>query len=90
MNILYLTSSKLVVNVDAGEWTCGLESYTAGRYRGYGYLKTGRMMIDIATRIEYDEDIGSRYIYYITFISFILIIRNTPNLHDKMQYYIIP
>merc|ERR1712038_2153921 len=34
---------------DAGEWKCELESYHAGRYRGYGYLKTGVMEISVPT-----------------------------------------
>jgi len=34
---------------DAGEWQCELESYHAGRYRGYGYKKTGVMEISVPT-----------------------------------------
>ena len=34
--------------IDAGEWKCELESYHAGRSRGYGYLRTGVMKISVA------------------------------------------
>lgn len=41
---------KNVTPEDAGEWTCEMESYHAGRYRGYGYQKTGSMMIDVEVK----------------------------------------
>ena len=35
---------------DAGRWTCQLEAYHAGRYRGYGYQKTGEMFLKVEER----------------------------------------
>ena len=32
---------------DAGKWSCELESYVHGKYRGYGYQKTGEMVIEV-------------------------------------------
>lgn len=32
---------------DAGQWTCELESYHSGRYRGYGYRVNGAFNVDV-------------------------------------------
>ena len=32
---------------DAGKWTCEIESYYAGRYRGYGYKVTGEIDVKL-------------------------------------------
>lgn len=32
---------------DAGEWTCELENYYSGRYRGYGYNATANMVLEV-------------------------------------------
>ncbi|XP_059094922.1 uncharacterized protein LOC131889766 [Tigriopus californicus] len=36
-----------VEEADAGEWTCQLENYYRGRYRGYGYNSSAQMIVEV-------------------------------------------
>ena len=36
---------------DAGKWTCEVESYYAGRYRGYGYQVSGEMDLKVRQKV---------------------------------------
>ena len=46
-NTFLFYSTNILTMEDAGEWKCELESYHAGRYRGYGYVREGTMMVDV-------------------------------------------
>ena len=36
---------------DTGSWSCEIESYAAGKYRGYGYNATAEMEIQVVPKI---------------------------------------
>jgi len=46
---------------DAGAWSCEVESYAAGKYRGYGYNITSEFDIDV--RVYDDDQYGERWLF---------------------------